>query len=130
MKISKLARREAKAIFRACVVNGLLDDNRARQAVSKVLQAKPRDYLAILMQFQRLVKLEIERRSARIETAVPLAPDVRGNVQSALTRAYGAGLNFSFAENPGLIGGMKIQVGSDVYDGSVRGRLTALEESF
>ena len=130
MKTSKLARREAKALFRACFVNGLLDESRARQAVAQVLQSRPRDYLAILTHFQRLVKLETERRNARIETAVPLAPDQRGNVQDTLTRVYGAGLNFSFAENPGLIGGMKIRVGSDVYDGSVRGRLAALEESF
>jgi F-type H+-transporting ATPase subunit delta len=76
------------------------------------------------------VKLELERRSAHVETAVPLPQDLRGNVHSTLTRAYGPGLNFSFAENPALIGGMKIRVGSDVYDGSVRGRLAALEESF
>jgi len=130
MKISKIARREAKELFRACFVNGLLDENRARQAVAQVLQSKPRDYLAILTHFQRLVKLEIERRSANVETAVPLPTDLRGNVQSTLTRGYGPGLNFSFAENPALIGGMKIRVGSDVYDGSVRGRLAALEESF
>jgi hypothetical protein len=42
MKISKIARREAKELFRACFVNGLLDENRARQAVSQVLQSKPR----------------------------------------------------------------------------------------
>jgi F0F1-type ATP synthase delta subunit len=29
-----------------------------------------------------------------------------------------------------LIGGLRIQVGSDVYDGSVRARLASLEQSF
>jgi F-type H+-transporting ATPase subunit delta len=130
MKISKLARRGAKRLFRACLLNGVLDENRARQAVAQVLESKPRFFLAILTHFQRLVKLEMERRSAHIETAVPLASDMRGNVQATLSRAYGPGLNFSFAENPALIGGMRIRVGSDVYDGSVRGRLAALEESF
>jgi len=130
LKTSKLARRGAKELFRACFVNGLLDENRTRQAVAQVLQSKPRDYLAILTHFQRLVKLEIERRSAHVETSVALPADLRGNVQNTLTRAYGPGLNVSFAENPALIGGMKIRVGSDVYDGSVRGRLAALEESF
>jgi F0F1-type ATP synthase delta subunit len=33
----------------------------------------------------------------------------------------------TFTENPTLLGGVRIQVGSDVYDGSIRARLNALE---
>jgi hypothetical protein len=32
MRVSKQAKREAKQIFELCSVNGLLDENRARQA--------------------------------------------------------------------------------------------------
>ena len=130
MKISKQARRDAKQLFRACLVNGLLDENRARQTVKRVLEAKPRGYLAILAHFERLLKLEIERRTARVESAEPLSPDLQRNVQDGLTRVYGPGLNISFAQNPALIGGMRIKVGSDVYDGSVQARLAALQEAF
>jgi F-type H+-transporting ATPase subunit delta len=130
MKISKLARREAKELFRACFVNGVLDQDRVRDAVRRTLEMKPRGYLAILSHFQRLLKLEIERRTALVESAVALSADLRGNVQNTLARVYGPGLTISFTENPALIGGMKVQVGSDVYDGSVRGRLAALAESF
>lgn len=130
MKISKLARREGKELFRVCFVNGVLDEGRVRLAVARVVQAKPRGYLALLSHFQRLVKLEIQRRTARVESAVALTSDLRGNLQSTLTRVYGPGLTISFVETPALIGGMKVQVGSDVYDGSVQGRLAALEESF
>jgi F-type H+-transporting ATPase subunit delta len=52
------------------------------------------------------------------------------SIQANLTRLYGAGLNFSFAQNTALIGGLRIKVGSDVYDGSVQARLAALAESF
>ena len=45
-----------------------------------------------------------------------------------LVKRYGAGLNFTFRQNPALIGGMRIQVGSDVYDGSIQSRLAQLEE--
>ena len=34
------------------------------------------------------------------------------------------------AQNPALLGGLRIKVGSDVYDGSVQGRLENLVESF
>jgi len=130
MKISKQARRGAKELFRSCVVNGLLDEGRVRTAVQRVVEAKPRGYLAILSHFQRLVKLDLERRSARVESAVPLSDDLRSRVQAGLTRLYGGGLNFSFAQNPALLGGLRIKVGSDVFDGSVQARLAALEQSF
>jgi F-type H+-transporting ATPase subunit delta len=130
MKISKQARREAKELFRSCLKDGLLDDTRARQAVQQVVQAKPRGYVAILSHFQRLVKLDVERRTARVESAVPLEPAVQASVQSSLTRVYGPGVNSSFVQNPSLIGGMRIKVGSDVYDGSVQARLAVLQESF
>ncbi len=130
MKITKQARREAKALFRSCQVNGLLDEGRVRQSVSRVVQAKPRGYIAILSHFLRLVKLDTQRRSARVESAVPLAPELQSNLQSSLGRRYGPGLDLAFAHNPALIGGVRIQVGSDVYDGTVRARLAALRESF
>ena len=130
MKISKQARREAKELFRSCLVNGLLDDSRVRQAVQQVINVKPRGYVAILSHFERLVKLDLERRSARIESALPLSPELQASVQSSLTRVYGSGLNTSFVQNPALIGGMRIKVGSDVYDGSIQARLAALQESF
>src|SRR6476659_8769880 len=130
MRSSKLTRREAKDLFRSCVVNGLLDEARARQAVQHVIAAKPRGYAAILSHFQRLVRLDLARRNARIESAVPLTPALQNSVQASLTRVYGPGLNTAFVQNPSLIGGMRIQVGSDVYDGSIQARLAALQESF
>jgi F-type H+-transporting ATPase subunit delta len=130
MKISKQARREAKELFRAAQVNGVLDDNRFRQAMSELLARKPRGYPAILSHLQHLVKLDIARRTARIESVVPLDAHVEGTVKAALTQRYGQGLQFSFGTNPALIGGMRVQVGSDVFDGSVRARLTELEDNF
>ena len=130
MKITKQAKREAKELFRACLANGLLEDNRVRQSVQRVIAARPRGYLAILSHFQRLVKLDLERRTASIESATPLAADLQAKVQAGLRRIYGPGLDTSFTQNPALIGGLRIKVGSDVYDGSVQARLAALQDSF
>jgi F-type H+-transporting ATPase subunit delta len=130
MKISKQARREAKQLFRSCLVNGALQEDRARQVVKRVVELKPRGYVAILNHFHRLVKLELERRTAKVESAVALSPELQANVQAGLTRIYGPGLNISFTQNPALIGGLRLKVGSDVYDGSIQARLAALEQSF
>jgi F-type H+-transporting ATPase subunit delta len=130
MKISKQARRGAKELFRSTIVNGVLDENRVREVVSKVAQAKPRGYFGILSHFHRLVKLEVERRTAKVESAVPLSPEMQADVKNKLGNIYGQGLNISFAQNPSLLGGLRIKVGSDVYDGSVQARLENLVESF
>jgi F-type H+-transporting ATPase subunit delta len=130
MKISKQVRRDAKQLFKSCLAGGRLDENRVRQAVQAVLTQKPRGYAGILSHLQRLVKLDLERRTARVEGATALSPEQRAAVQGSLERKYGAGLDISFAESPDLIGGLRIKVGSDVYDGSVRARLAALRESF
>ena len=130
MKISKQARRDAKQLFRSCVNNGMLDEARVRQAVQAVIAKKPRGYFAILTQFTRLVKLDLERRTARVESAVTLTPEQQLAVQRDLGRKYGPGLNISYAQNPALLGGLRVQVGSDVYDGSVRARLESLREAF
>ncbi len=130
MKISKQARSDAKQLFRSCVANGLLDDQRVRQAVQEIIARRPRGYMAILSHFHRLVKLDVERRSARVESTMPLSAELRGRVNEQLNRLYGAGMAISFAENTALIGGLRVKAGSDVYDGSVRARLNALAESF
>ena len=60
----------------------------------------------------------------------PLAGDVRTSIESDLTRLYGRGVITSYAENRALLGGVRVTVGSDVYDGSVQARLAELEEKF
>jgi len=130
MKTTKQTKREAVRLFRLCFVNGLLDEGRTRQVVQRVIEAKHRGGLALLTHFQRLVKIEVAQHTAEVESAMPLPADLHESIQAGLTRTYGPGIRASFTHNPGLIGGMRIKVGSDVYDGSVRARLAALEKSF
>jgi F-type H+-transporting ATPase subunit delta len=130
MKISKRARRDAKQLFRSCVLSGLLDDDRVRQTVQQIIAQKPRGYLAILTHFQRLVKLDVARRTARIESVIQLPENLSTAIQANLARRYGPGLAVSFAQKQDLIGGLRVQVGSDVYDGSIRARLAELADRF
>jgi F-type H+-transporting ATPase subunit delta len=130
MKISKQAQRDTRQLFRSCLVNGLLDESRVRAAVVLLVAKKPRGYVEILSRLHRLTKLNLEQRAARVESAKPLPADLQAEVAAQLQKIYGNGLNLSFGENPALIGGLKIQVGSDLYDGSVKKRLEQLEQSF
>ena len=130
VKISKQARRDAKQLFRSCRVNGLLDEAKVRQVVQQVIVTKPRGYIAILSHFQRLLKLDLDRRTARVQSPVPLGDPQQAAIKANLARRYGEGLIFAFSPNPKLIGGLRVQIGSDVFDGSVQARLAALETTF
>ncbi len=130
MKISKLAQREARQLFRSCFVNDLLDENRVRQATTLLAEKKPRGYVEILTRLYRLVKLDLEQHAAKVESATPLSADLQNEVAGGIKGKYGNGVSISFAQNPALIGGLRIQVGSDLYDGSVKTRLEKLEQSF
>jgi F-type H+-transporting ATPase subunit delta len=130
MKISKQAQRNARELFRCCMVNGVLDEDRVRRAVALVLAQRPRGYIEILSRLQRLVKLDLERRTTRVESVTPLPLDLKAKVTRQLKKIYGAGMSVSYVQNPALIGGLRIQAGSDLYDGSVRARLNALAQQF
>jgi len=130
MRITQHARREARELFRSCQVDGLLDEQRVRGAVTLVLDRKPRGYLAVLHSFLRLGRIDLDRRSARVESAAALSSELQERFRADLLRLYGTGVSTAFAENAALIGGVRIRVGSDVYDGSIQRRLEDLRESF
>ena len=130
MKISKQAQREARQLFRSCLVSGRLDESRVRQAAGMLVAGKPRGYIESLSRLHRLVKLETARRTATVENAVESSPALMAEVQAGLEKRYGTGLEINYVTNPALIGGLRIQVGSDLYDGSVKTRLEKLEQSF
>ncbi len=127
MRANRKVKRAARQLFRLCLVAGRLDEGRVRQVAAGVATSKRRGALPILSDFRRLVRLDSDRHTAVVESATPLAADMRDGIEAGLARVYGSGLAASFEENPALIGGMRIKVGSDVYDDSVRARLAALE---
>jgi F-type H+-transporting ATPase subunit delta len=126
MRVNKKAKRTARGLFRMCLVDGALNEERTRQVARALASSRRRGSLRVLSDFQRLVRLERGRHTARVESATPLADSLRQEIQAGLARTYGETFEMSFGENPALIGGIRIRVGSDVYDGSIRAKLTAL----
>ncbi len=130
MTRNQQAQRDARDLFRLCCVNGILDAALAIRVAQQVAASRNRNRFHVLARFERLVKLECARRAATVASSQPLPPAVRADIEARLARTYGPGLTMEFMESPALIAGMRIQVGSDVYDGTIQGRLAALEESF
>ena len=130
MKISKTAAAAARRLFGLCQTNGRLDESKLRAVVSGLIESKPRDFKAILTAIQRLTRLELARREVTVESAVELDEATRQRVVAGLENQYGAGLILQYKITPALLGGLRIRVGNDVFDGSVQNRLDRLAAAF
>jgi len=126
MKLSREARRQSRELFELAMVDGRLDTRRLETVFSGLAERKPRSYLQILKELARLVRLEVGRHHAVVESAAPLEPATAREYEDSLKKRFGA-LSTEFRQNPALIGGLRVQIGSDVWDGSVQARLEAIK---
>lgn len=127
MKLSKESRRLSRDLFRASFTDSKLDQAKVRTISQKIAESKPRHYVDILKDYQRLVRLEVEKRHAVVESAIELDEATRCQLQQTLCAKYGGHLSTEFKVTPELIGGLRVRIGSDVWDSSVRERLNRLE---
>ena len=130
MKISKTAAAAARRLFGLCQSEGRLDDSKLRQVIAGLVESKVRDYRSILAALQRLIRIELDRRKVLIESAVEMDEPTRQRVVAGLTEKYGADLEVRYQTTPSLLGGLRIRVGDDVFDGSVQGRIDRFASAF
>jgi F-type H+-transporting ATPase subunit delta len=128
MKINKETRQLSKELLRASFTDGRLDNGRIASLVMSLIKKKPRNYIKVLESYKRLLRLEVEKRTATIETATEMAPEASAQIVANLKAKYGNDLTARFVVNKELLGGMRIRVGSDVWDSSVRNRLHRLQQ--
>jgi len=128
MKLNKEVRQLGREMLRGSFTDGQLDRGRIASLVQSVIAKKPRHYMDVLHYYKRLLRLEIEKRHAKIESATQLAPETATKIVEKLKKKYGADLTSEFVVDPKLLGGVRVRVGSDVWDGTVRTRLQRLEQ--
>ena len=128
MKINKEIRQLSKGMLRASFTDGQLDRGKIVSLVQSLITKRPRHFLEILQNYKRLLRLEIEKRHAKIESATELSSKAAFDIGARLKRKYGEDLTTEFVVDRALLGGLRVRVGSDVWDGTVRSRLQRLEQ--
>ena len=128
MKINKEIRQLSREMLRASFTDGQLDPGKITSLVDSLVAGKPRNYIEVLKNYRRLLRFELEKRRATIETASEVDSAARAELIANLKKKYGGDLTTEFVINPQVLGGMRIRVGSDVWDGTVRNRLERLEQ--
>ena len=97
MKINKEIRQLSRKMLQASFTDGQLDPGRIASLVDSLIAEKPRNYIDVLKNYKRLLRLEVEKRHATIETAS--ASGSRNDVQRSSTnlkRKYGDDLTTEF----------------------------------
>lgn len=100
-----------------------------------------RNFFAVLIDHQRIPMVEQIARQfeidldarmgfaeAQITSARQLTDDQKREVESRVAAITGKKVRARYAANPELLGGVMVQVGSTIYDGTVRGQLQKLRE--
>jgi F-type H+-transporting ATPase subunit delta len=77
----------------------------------------------IARQFHELVNADSGVSDAVVESAFPIEAAQLGEVVAALEKRFGRKLNASVRLQPELIGGIRVTVGDEVLDTSVKARL-------
>ncbi|KIE58512.1 ATP synthase F0F1 subunit delta [Methylacidiphilum kamchatkense Kam1] len=126
MKISREAKRQAKALFRFCQNNGSIDEEKLKEILNKLAQEKPRHYLEILEWLKQLLANEVAKKTYVVQSAAEL-PDQGKSIFEKLEKSFGPALEKKYQICPELIGGVRIQVGCDVWDGSIAYKLKNIE---
>ena len=130
MKVSKVAATTARRVFRLCMTDDRMDEAKLRTAIGKIVTEKPRDYRGVLVALKRLVRLEVGRNKVLVESATDLDEASKHKLQADLNARHGRDLEFEYKTNPELLGGLRVRVGNDVWDGTVKGRLDRLSQAF
>jgi F-type H+-transporting ATPase subunit delta len=127
MKLSREARRQSKELFDLSIVDGRLDENRLRTIATEIVEKKPRHYVQLKF-ITRLTRLEVARHHAVVESATELSNEKRTEISSNLASKFGK-ITTEFRHAPSLIGGLRVKLGSNVWDGSIQSRLETLKQS-
>lgn len=127
MKINKEIRTLSREMLRASFTDDRLDPGKVSSLVDSLIARRPRHYIDVLKNYRRLLRLEIEKRRAKVESASLLTPETSWQITNRLKQKYGDDLQAEFTVDPALLGGVRIRVGSDVWDGSIRNRLERLQ---
>ena len=115
----------------------LLDAIGAQVGLSRTV----RNFFAVLIDHQRIAMVEHIARQfeteldtelgfaeAQITSARQLTDDEKRELELRVAGITGKKVRARYAANPELLGGVMVQVGSTIYDGTVRGQLEKLRE--
>ena len=126
MRADKKTKLLAKQLFKLSVVNGAVSPEQVTGVLGYIEKHAPRQSLALLQLYHRAISTELAKASAGVEHAGPVSDAALQSIAAAMTRKYSRPVTASAKANPKLLAGLRVRVGSDVYESTVAGQLANL----
>lgn len=129
MRGDKKTKALAKQLFKLSLVNGAISPEQVAGVLGYIEKSAPRHPLALLKLYQRAIATEFAKSRALVEHAGPVSDATLRLIEGAMTRKYQRPVTATARPNPQLLAGLRVRVGSDVFEASVSGQLAALSSA-
>jgi F-type H+-transporting ATPase subunit delta len=126
MAADKQTKLLAKQLFKLSVVNGVVSPEQVAGVLGWVEKTSPRRPVALLKAYHHRIALELAKSRAEVEHAGPVSDATLKQIEAAMTKRYSRVVTASAKSNPKLLAGLRVRVGSDVYESSVANQLAKL----
>lgn len=126
MAADKQTKLLAKQLFKLSVVNGVVSPEQVAGVLGWVEKTSPRRPVALLKAYHHRIALELAKSRAEVEHAGPVTDATLKLIEAAMTKRYSRPVVATAKPNPKLLAGLRVRVGSDVYESSVAGQLAKL----
>jgi F-type H+-transporting ATPase subunit delta len=129
MRGDKKTKLLASQLFKLSLVDGQVAAEQVAGVLGYIEKAAPRHALALLKLYHRAIKTELAKSHAVVEHAGPVSDATLRLIEGAMTRKYQRPVTASARANPKLLAGLRIRIGSDIYESTVAGQLASLSSA-
>ena len=96
----------------------------------RAVAARERTFANTIEGYVTLAAAQRNRVVATVRVAKPLSSDYRERLRAALTRQVGREVAIQEVIDPDVLGGVRVELGDEVFEGTVSGRLEAARRLF
>lgn len=129
MRASKQSQQFARLLFRLSLADSQISAERVGGVLAYLKKCPPPQPLAVLKHYHRLVAAQLAKNRALVEHAGAIHDEILHAIEAALMRKYQRPVTAAAQPNPGLIAGLRIRIGDDVYESSIISQLAPLAPS-
>ena len=126
MAADKQTKLLAKQLFKLSLVNGVVSPEQVTGVLGWVEKHTPHRPVALLKAYQHRIALELAKSRAEVEHAGPISDATLRQIEAAMTKRYARPVTATAKPNAKLLAGLRVRVGSDIYESSVAGQLATL----
>ncbi len=126
MAADKQTKLLAKQLFKLSLVNGVVSPEQVAGVLGWVEKYSPHRPVALLKAYHHRIAVELAKSHAEVEHAGPVTAATLKLIEGAMSQRYKRVVTATARPTAQLLAGLRVRVGSDVYESSIAGQLATL----